>query len=81
MSCPKCPASQIVDPPQVVYRDIYLPQVVEVIHPIEVVNRYHCVPVPQHCYTVSVRDEFCPPAVGGVAEVSQARNAKRRRKK
>lgn len=81
MSCPKCPTSQVVDPPRVVFRDIFLPQVVEVIHPIEIVNRFHCVPVPKHCFTVTVRDEFCPPAIGGVAAVSQLPSGKRRRKK
>lgn len=80
MSCPTCPTSQVLDPTQVVYRDIYLPQVVQVIHPIEMVNRYHCVPVPQHCYTVSVRDEY-PQSLAGVAQISSVKNGKRSRKK
>ncbi|SEB57666.1 hypothetical protein SAMN05443246_1153 [Paenibacillus sp. GP183] len=60
MSYPKCPTSQVVDPPKVVYRDFYHPQIVQIIHPIEIINRHHCVPVPEHIYTCTVRDEFCP---------------------
>lgn len=80
MTCPQCPTSRVVDPPQVVYRDIFLPQVVEVIHPIEIVNRFHCVPVPKHCYTVTVRDEF-PSQLAGTAQVSSAKNRNRSRKR
>lgn len=57
MSCrPYCPTSQVVDPPVQVYRDFYHPQIVQVIHPVEIINRHHCVPVPQHCYTYSVKN-------------------------
>lgn len=64
MNCPKCPTGHIVDPPKVIYRDFYHPQLVQVIHPIEIVNRHHCVPIPHHVYTYSVRDEFVPTPVG-----------------
>jgi hypothetical protein len=65
-----CPATQVVDPPTVVYRDFYHPQLVQIIHPIEIINRHHCVPVPHHTYTYSVKDEFCPgPVTGPVASV------------
>ncbi|MCD1257601.1 hypothetical protein B5M42_001955 [Paenibacillus athensensis] len=73
MSCPKCPARQVVDPPNVVFRDYYHPQIVEVIHPIEIVNRHHCVPVPCHVYTVTERDEFCGEALPGDAVVQSVR--------
>jgi hypothetical protein len=72
MACQKCPTKRVVDPPQVIYNDICLPQVVEVIHPIEIVNRYHCVPVPHHIYCVTVRDEYN----GDVAEVSNTKRSK-----
>lgn len=60
MHCPKpiCPTSNVVDPPKVVYKDIYHPQIVNVIHPIEIVNRHHCVPVPRHVYCYSQRNEY-----------------------
>lgn len=60
MSCnPYCPkVSPVVTSPTVVYRDFYHPQVVQVVHPVEIVNRHHCVPVPQHVYTYSCRDEM-----------------------
>ncbi|MGN7381026.1 CotD family spore coat protein [Paenibacillus sp. SAFN-117] len=53
--CP--PAKPVIAPTSRVVRDYYHPQVVPVIHPIEVVNRHHCVPVPCHYYTYSERDE------------------------
>ncbi|MNI20341.1 hypothetical protein D3C73_738170 [compost metagenome] len=55
--CPK--ADPIVTEPQRVVRDFYHPQVVQVIHPVEIINRHHCVPVYQHCYSYSERDELC----------------------
>lgn len=54
-NCP--PVSPIVCPPTVINNDIFIPQPVEVIHPIEIVNRYHCVPVYQHVTTVVCKDE------------------------
>ncbi|MEC0246047.1 hypothetical protein ACI48J_00910 [Paenibacillus chitinolyticus] len=55
-----CPEKQVFDPPTRVYRDFFHPQIVEVVHPIEIVNRHHCVPVPKHVHCYTVRDEFCP---------------------
>ncbi|OMF93074.1 hypothetical protein BK147_19200 [Paenibacillus sp. FSL R7-0337] len=60
-NCAKCPAETVTDPTQVVYEDYYHPQVVQVVHHVEVVRRHHCVPVPHHIYTYSVRDEMCGP--------------------
>jgi len=54
--CP--PADPIVTDPRRVVRNFYHPQLVQVIHPIEVINRHHCVPCYEHCYTYSERDEF-----------------------
>lgn len=56
-----CPAP-IVEQPTVVYRDLYHPQPVEVVHPVEIVNRHHIVPVPYHTVTYCVRDEVAPVA-------------------
>lgn len=66
---PLCPAATISDPPRRIYRDIFHPQIVNVIHPVEIVNRHHCVPIPRHIVTCSVRDEFCniPGYPGGPA--------------
>ncbi|WP_082053202.1 hypothetical protein [Gordoniibacillus kamchatkensis] len=78
MSCPQCPTGRVVDPPTVVYRDFYHPQLVQIIHPIEVINRHHCVPVPQHIYTYVERDEFCPaPVPTPVAYVRSRKKTKR----
>lgn len=57
--CPKCPTQSVVDPPYPVYKDYYHPQIVQVIHPIEVIRRHHCVPIPQHIYTYTTKDVFC----------------------
>jgi hypothetical protein len=53
-----CPAqAPIYTEPTVVYRDHYIPQPVQVIHPVEIVDRYHCVPVPQHIVQYQCRQE------------------------
>ncbi|MBD2844986.1 hypothetical protein IDH44_07275 [Paenibacillus sp. IB182496] len=52
--CPQ--ASPITTAPTQVYNNIYHPQAQPIIHPIEVINQHHCVPVPQHYYTCSVKD-------------------------
>ncbi|AEI42132.1 hypothetical protein [Paenibacillus mucilaginosus] len=81
MSCPKCPTQRVFDPPRKVYRDFYHPQIVEVIHNVEIVNRHHCVPVPCHIVTYTVRDEFCPSPLTGAAEaqvLSKKKKAKRK---
>ncbi|GGG03280.1 hypothetical protein [Paenibacillus abyssi] len=60
MSCYHCPpAGPIYDPPRVVYNDYFYPQIVPVIHTVEIVNRHHCVPIPKHITQFKVRDEFC----------------------
>lgn len=76
--CPQCPTQTITDPPRVIYRDYYHPQIVEVIHPIEIVNRHHCVPVPVHLFTCVERDEFCnAPDVAVSSNKSASGKAKR----
>lgn len=57
--CPHCPTQTVFDPPVRVYEDYFYPQVVNIVQPIEIVRRHHCVPVPQHSCTYTVRDEFC----------------------
>lgn len=78
MACRKCPTKEVVGPTEVVYNDIYLPQVVEVIHPIEIVNRYHCVPIPRHIYCVTVRDEN-PVDVAEVSNTKRSKSSKRKK--
>lgn len=56
--CP--PGEAIIDPPQYVVNDYFHPQIVPVIHPIQIINKHHCVPVPHHQYTVQTKDVFCP---------------------
>jgi hypothetical protein len=59
-SYPRCacpPTDPIIQAPQKVYRDFYHPQVVPVIQPIEIINRHHSVPVYQHSYSYTVKDE------------------------
>ncbi|TBL75321.1 hypothetical protein [Paenibacillus thalictri] len=57
--CPTCPAQTVVDPPVTYYQNYFHPQVVTVVHPIEVVNQHHCVPVPHHVYAYSEKDVMC----------------------
>lgn len=51
----------IVCDTQVVTRDFFHPRPQPVIHPVEIVNRHHFVPVPQHYYTVTERNVVVPP--------------------
>ncbi len=59
MYCPDCPTQTVVDPPIKVYEDIFHPQMIQVIHPVEIVRRHHCVPVPYHVVAYTERDETC----------------------
>ncbi|OMF13062.1 hypothetical protein BK127_20925 [Paenibacillus sp. FSL H7-0331] len=55
--CP--PADPVFTDPTQVIRNYYYPQPVPVIHPVEVINRHHCVPVPHHFVSCTVKDEVC----------------------
>jgi len=57
--CVQCPTRQVVDPPVQFFQDYFYPQIVQVIHPIEIVRRHHCVPVPHHVAAYSIKDEMC----------------------
>lgn len=57
--CPTCPAQTIVDPPRYIYENYYHPQIVQVIHPIEIIRQHYCVPIPKHTYEYSVKDVMC----------------------
>jgi hypothetical protein len=39
-NCPKCPVQTVTDPTEVVYEDYYHPQVVQLVHHVEVVRRH-----------------------------------------
>ena len=54
--CP--PTDPAVMDPQRIVRDFYHHQVVQVIHPVEIINRHHCIPVYEHKYCFTVRDEM-----------------------
>ncbi len=79
--CPNCPTQSIVDPPEYVYENYYHPQIVQVVHPIQVIKQHHCVPVPQHVFTYSEQDVWCnqPEMRGSVARV-RGKSATRARK-
>jgi spore coat protein D len=56
----ECPqASPIFTDPTQVIRNFYYPQIQPVIHPVEIINRHHCVPIPQHMVACCVKDEVC----------------------
>ncbi|HZG55635.1 hypothetical protein [Paenibacillus sp.] len=53
-----CPAQgPIAAPTQTIVENVYHPMPVQVVHPIQIVKRHHCVPVYQHVTTVTVVDE------------------------
>ena len=74
-----CVPERIVCPPIIVNRDIFIPQPVQIIHPIEIVNRYHCFKVPKHITTVSFRGPVGPAAV--VSGTAARKPSRRRGKK
>ncbi|MFF2094097.1 hypothetical protein [Paenibacillus sp. NPDC058174] len=61
MSChpcdPFCPTVRVYDPPVTVFNDIFHPQIVEVVHRVNVVNRHHCVPCEKHLYEYCYHNE------------------------
>ncbi|GIP37724.1 hypothetical protein J31TS4_10040 [Paenibacillus sp. J31TS4] len=55
-----CPVKTVVHPTTCCVRDFYHPQVVRHIHPVEIVNRHHCVYIPEHVVAVRTRNEWVP---------------------
>jgi len=51
--------SPITMEPSQIYNNVYHPQCVPVIHPVELINQHHIVPIPQHYQTFSVKDVYC----------------------
>lgn len=75
MSCrPFCPTVRVYDPPVTVTRDVFHPQIVEVVHQVNVVTRHHCVPCEKHLYEYCYVDEN---QVGGEQENRSNRSHKR----
>lgn len=79
--CPQ--VSPIVCDPIQVVQDYYIPQIVPVIHPIEVVKQHHYVPIPHHMYPVVIREEG-PMSISShkkknVKKSSKARSTSRKR--
>lgn len=54
-----CPNETVVAPVRTVYENVYHPQLINVVHPIEIVRRHICVPVYRHVAAYNVRDEYC----------------------
>lgn len=67
-----CPVNPIVCPPVQVVNHLFYPQVIPVIHPIEIVNECHPVPIYNHQFPVSVTN-------GPSCQVSARRKKSRRR--
>lgn len=58
--CFQCPpADPVFTDPTVIVQDFFYPQIVPIVHTIEVVKRHHCVPVPQHVVNYVQREENC----------------------
>ncbi|WP_240489058.1 hypothetical protein [Cohnella thermotolerans] len=77
---PNCPTQTVYDPPQVVYENFFHPQVVNVVHPVEVIRRHHCVPIPHHVFTCVTKDVWCDTAeIRGIRGKSRSAGAKFRR--
>jgi hypothetical protein len=73
----KCKTETIVDPTRIVFQDFFEPQIVQIIHPIEIVNRRHCIPVPEHIFTLTERDENCNTLNASVSSLNRRKKSKR----
>ncbi len=71
MHCPQCPTRTVVDPPVRVFENVFHPQIVQVIQPVEIIRKHHCVSIPHRIVTPIFRDEFCT--------VSSRRSKRRKR--
>ncbi|RAP74168.1 hypothetical protein [Paenibacillus montanisoli] len=74
---PDCPPQTIYDQPETVLEDVYHPQQVNVVHPINIVKQHHCCPVYNHCYTYSEKDVM----VSSVKRGKRTRTSSKRSKK
>ncbi|CAM4466874.1 hypothetical protein FHS16_003200 [Paenibacillus endophyticus] len=75
MSCqPFCPTVRVYDPPVTVVNDVFHPQIVEVVHQINVVNRHHCVPCEKHLYQYCYQDEVASEQNSNNSNRSQRRH-------
>lgn len=75
--CP--PVAPIVCEPIVVVRDHFVPQIVPVIHPIQVIDKVHCVPVEQHVVTYS-ENGAAPVTVSGRSVCKRRKRRRSRRR-
>ncbi|WP_020615431.1 hypothetical protein [Paenibacillus daejeonensis] len=67
--------SPIVTEPTQIYNNVFHPQAQPIIHPVEMINQHHVVPVPQHYTTCSVKDVWC----SGRSRGSRSSRSSRRR--
>ncbi|MDQ0059223.1 hypothetical protein J2T15_002122 [Paenibacillus harenae] len=86
MCCkPFCPTVRVYDPPVTVVNDVYHPQIVEVVHQVNVVTRHHCVPCEKHIYEYNYQDEGLSPSgadgSNGTSTISKAKSRKKRSKR
>lgn len=75
MSCHCCPPVRVVAPAQVIVQDIFDPQLVQVIHPINIVSRHHCVPVYEHLVSYNFASE--PPKAAVCSTTPRRKRRKR----
>ncbi|GIP34251.1 hypothetical protein J2TS4_34610 [Paenibacillus sp. J2TS4] len=59
MHRPHCPTKTVFDPPIRVVENVFHPQIVQVIQPVEIIRKHHCVPIPHRMVAPIFKDEFC----------------------
>jgi len=81
MSCRshRCDPSTIIAPTTRIDRNFFVPQLVDVVHPIEIVNHRHCVPVFRHCCRVFEREADSVLSTDTPATVSHSKSKKKKR--
>lgn len=80
-----CQTDRVYDPPVTVFNDVFHPQIVEVVHQVNVVTRHHCVPCEKHIFEISFQDEGGPQGGDsneseGISSISKTKSRKKRRK-
>jgi len=77
----QCPPSTIVAPTTRIDRNFCIPQLVDVIHPIEIVNHRHCVPVFRHCCRIVEREANSVLSADTPATVSHSKSKSKKKKR
>jgi hypothetical protein len=55
---PPCPPQSVTQRPIKIYRNVYHPQPVNIVQPVEIIYRHICCPVPRRVYRYQYTNEY-----------------------